>query len=229
MRTRFDRLSFGFATALVLVSSGWACSGNSASPPDAGGEECSGAACPDAGPFYGCVATFSGDFAETDMNSAGCAIVSPIGIVLDGGVPYGTGGFADSNPDGGADWLLQVQVFSNSLEAPLVVLVDLGPTPSPGTYNADTGVDWSAVIIDTIPNPDGATAYCEFSAGAQSVPEGSFTADVTSIAGLDTGTGVVHGTVQVVLYTQASPGTTCGDGPPTGVGTSATEQVAISF
>ena len=85
------------------------------------------------------------------------------------------------------------------------VQIDLGPQPSPGTFNADNVATWSAVGYNPI-------SLCEFSAGSLSVPPGTFTLTLDSISGLDGGSGPVtaHGALEVEQFVQQPVGSDCG-------------------
>ena len=183
----------GWAPLLIALAGSGAlgCSGNAGGKSDGG--SCSGGDCADAGPqpFRGCTVTFSGDFAESAFVDGGCSSITPS---------------TDAGTDAGPDWILQLQAFSSSLQAPMVVRLDLGPSPSPGMYSNDTVTLWSAETT----SPAGPMTFCNFVAGSLAVSNGSFNATVTSVDGVASGQGTAHGTLSVQQYLEASAGTNCG-------------------
>jgi hypothetical protein len=101
-------------------------------------------------------------------------------------------------------------VASSELDAPLMISIDLGFAGS-GAFSSETAQDWSALASRTT-----AAGECVYSAGAQSVPTGSFAMTIASIDAAS-----AHGELRVVQYVQAQPTVDCGSGD--------TETVDVQF
>jgi len=158
-----------------------ACGGGDAAGGDA-------STCPDAGPACGsaCDATFTGNFTDSSTATANCATVMP----------------GDGSQAG--DTVLAFALPGRGLDAPLMITIDLGVAPVPGTYSSETTSDWSALASRTA-----AAGECIYSAGAAGVPTGSFTLSLTAI---DPAGGTAHGELAVVQYVQAQATVDCGAG-----------------
>jgi hypothetical protein len=139
--------------------------------------------CADAGPACGsaCAVVFTGNFASSSTSAANCAQVGP-----------GSGG----------DTVLAFSLGTDDLDAPLAITIDLGAAPVAGAYSSETSADWSALGLH-----QAAAGACVYSAGADGVPQGSFTLTLTAI---DPATA--HGELDVIQYVQAQQGVDCGSG-----------------
>ena len=147
-----------------------------------------------------CVATFSGNFDDV-VEAASCGTLA-----------------ADSAADGGADVSLTFTLDSAVQGAPTHIDIDLGPSPSVGTFSSETVSSWSVLGINT--------SDCQFSAGSASVPMGSFSLTLTALAApLEAKEPAQpvgpHGTLTVTQYVQAPPTVDCGAGD--------TEQIDLDF
>ncbi len=129
----------------------------------------------------GCTATFGGNFAETSSSDA-CASVAV---------------------DGAGDATLALTIPTTTLPPSLKVTIDLGASPSPGSYSSDTVTSWSARGVQDVGN-----GVCLYSAGTTAVPTGSFALQLTGVAA----GGELHGTLMLTIYVLAFPGTDCGSG-----------------
>ncbi len=158
-----------------------ACGGDNNNHADAG-------SCPDAGPACGsaCPVTFTGNLDTSSISAANCAQVAP-----------GSGSAS-------ADSVLGFQLAGSGLDAPLAVSIDLGPSPSAGTYSSETSVSWSA-----LGSRSAATGECIYSAGALGVPTGSFG---MTLAAIEPSAGTAHGELRIVQYVQAQESVDCGSG-----------------
>jgi hypothetical protein len=133
------------------------------------------------------VVAFSGDYQDRTVVNGSCAQLFPS---------------PDAGTDAGPDWVLELQAYSAVAFAPTTVQIDLGPTPSVGTFSPTTVTAWSAQA--------GTPSGCEFSAGNLAVSQGTFELTLTDLSTLAGATGVAHGTLQVQQYVQAMEGTDCG-------------------
>ncbi|HEY1552298.1 MAG TPA: hypothetical protein VGG28_30940 [Kofleriaceae bacterium] len=106
--------------------------------------------------------------------------------------------------------MLAFAVASNQLDAPLMIAIDLGHA-GPGAFSSETAQDWSALASRSTP-----AGECVYSAGAQSVPTGSFAMTIASVDAAS-----AHGELRVVQYVQAQPTVDCGSGD--------TETVDVQF
>jgi hypothetical protein len=104
---------------------------------------------------------------------------------------------------------LAFAIHSTTLDATLMIAIDLGAPPVPGTYMSSS--DWSAVAARGV-----GQGVCEYAAGTDTSPGGAFTLTLDSVAG-----GTLHGTLDVLQWVQPSTGTDCGAGD--------TETVSITF
>lgn len=105
---------------------------------------------------------------------------------------------------------LQLTIPAMPLRDPLNASFDLGASPSPGAYSPDSVGSWTARGVQQVGN-----GVCVYNAGATAVPTGSFTLQ------LDAVDPAAHGSLQLVMYVLAYPGTTCG--------TADTEQLDLQF
>jgi hypothetical protein len=132
------------------------------------------AACADAAVCEGrCVATFTGNFYDSSADAANCAELSP---------------------------QLVLNIESPAIGSPLAISIDLGASPTPGTYSSETVASWTAVQARSL--GDGG---CVYSAGSDVVPVGSFTLDLAIVDG-----ATAHGTLDVLLTVHALEATNCG-------------------
>jgi hypothetical protein len=162
-----------------------ACGGGGNNAPDA-------TTCADAGPACGsaCPATFTGNLDASSTTPANCA-------------QLGAGSGSAS-----ADTVLAFALASPMLDAPLEISVDLGASPSAGTYSSETSTSWSALGSRSAPaSGSNAAGECVYSAGAEGVPTGSFAMTLTAIDAAS-----AHGELRVVQYLQAQAGVDCGSG-----------------
>ena len=134
------------------------------------------AACRDGAPAR-CVATFSGNFAATSESPGGCAAFVP-----------------------GTATRLAVQVPSEKLDGPLVVEIELGPTPVAGRYSSVTVPRWSA-------RGSWLHKACLLAAGTGLARRGSFSLDVRAI---DVAAGSIDGTLVLALPVLQMPHQVCG-------------------
>jgi len=132
-----------------------------------------------------CAAVFSGNFSDA-VASNSCA------------------SFAGG--DGGTSGTLSIVLHSTVAGAPTNITVELG-TLAVGELSSETVAAWQATGING--------KNCEFSAGNDSVPMGSFSLDLTALGSSP------HGTLTVTQYVKAPPGVACGAGN--------TEQIAVTF
>ena len=168
-------------SSFVLIALA-ACGGDNNHSADAG------SSCADAGPACGsaCPVTFTGNLDASSSSPANCAQVGP-----------GSGSAS-------ADSVLGFQLAGSGLDAPLAVSIDIGPSPSPGTYSSETSANWSA-----LGSRSAAMGECIYSAGALGVPTGSFT---MTLAAIDPVGGTAHGELRIVQYVQAQETVDCGSG-----------------
>jgi type 1 fimbria pilin len=143
------------------------------------------AACGGDGTGPGCSAAFSGNFSDS-VQSNSCATLA--------------------GADGGTSGTLGIVLHSAVAGAPTNITIDLG-TVAVGQFSSETVASWQATGINT--------RNCEFSAGSDSVPRGSFSMSLTAIGSSP------HGTLAVTQYVKAPPGVACGAGD--------TEQIAVTF
>ncbi len=132
-----------------------------------------------------CAVSWSGNFVESAAGAAVCPTLS--GQVL---------GFA---------------IHSRSLGATLMIAIDLGAAPAPGSYSPATVGEWSAVAAR-----GAGQGACEYAAGTGTTPGGTFTLELDVIDG-----AIPHGSLDVEQWVQAAAGTDCGAGD--------TELVSITF
>jgi len=134
-------------------------------------------------PAAACTATWTGNVTDTADSTDACATVAP---------------GASRGPD---DATLTVDVPSSLLASPLAVSIDLGDAAAPGTFSSETVPVWSALGLRI-----SGSGGCAYVAGDAAVPTGSFTLDVSAVS------PAAHGTLSLVGYVQAMPGTSCGAG-----------------
>ncbi|MEO6777239.1 MAG: hypothetical protein ABI467_30200 [Kofleriaceae bacterium] len=115
--------------------------------------------------------------------------------------------------------MLHFVVASRVLATNLAITIDLGARPTTTVYSAENTPIWTALAIETAP-VDGA---CVFTAGASSVPAGSFALQLDAI---DAATGTSHGRLALLMF--VLPRTT-EQGMQTDCGAGTTESVAIRF
>jgi hypothetical protein len=159
---------------------------------------------PDAGPGpVGCQVTYSGDYQDHAFLDGGCALLVAAPTYDGGSVFPECSALAPRAPSSASpDWILQLQLPSPVIQATTTIQLDLGPAPSPGSFSASTVQRWCALAISPV--------GCEFSAGSESASMGSFQLTLTSVAGLESGAGTAHGSLEVQQYVQAPSATICG-------------------
>jgi len=149
--------------------------------------ECEGAACDGDAGAPACTVRFSGNYDDAVTSASPCASL------------------AKSSGSAPQDWILDLAVRSTVGGGNINthVQIDLGASPSSGTFSEASVGSWSAVAVRGI--------GCEYSAGSTAVPSGAFTLQLTEVSGLDAAP-VVHGTLSVLQHVAAPPGTDCGTG-----------------
>jgi hypothetical protein len=135
-----------------------------------------------------CIATFTGNFAESSTSPDSCAKLAPM------------------MPASEDDVILSFTIPSTTLGGPDGLTFVLGPSPVPGHYTHSSIPSWSAIAIRTV-----ATGGCVYSAGDSAVPSGNFTLTIDSIDASGDNS-VAHGNLQLVQYVLAIMGTDCGAG-----------------
>ena len=135
------------------------------------------AACRDGGAPAHCVATFSGNFAETAESAGRCATFVP-----------------------GTATKLAIVVPSRKLDGPLVVEIELPPTPVAGRYSPVTVSRWSA-------RGSWLNKACLLAGGTGLARRGSFSLDVRA---LDLAAGSIDGTLVLSLPVLQMPHQVCG-------------------
>lgn len=128
--------------AALLVVAG--CGDNLAAPVDATHQ------------IAGCTATFSGNFAETSVSPANCAVVA-------------------SDTDSAT---LSFTIPVTTLDSSLAVSIGLGGAASVGNYTSQTAGSWLAIATQDIGG-----RQCFYVAGSASAPHGSFTLAIDALDG----------------------------------------------
>ncbi len=129
-----------------------------------------------------CAATFSGNFAETATADSCAMLVGP------------------TTTD---DATLQLAVPTTTLPPSVMVTIDLGASPSLGTYSPETVASWVARGVQHVGN-----GVCVYNAGSSAVPTGSFELRLDA---LDAASGSAHGELALVLTVLGYPETDCGE------------------
>jgi hypothetical protein len=164
-------------------------------------------AAPDAAPFAdsapigACSAMLTGNATETTTSDDLCPMLMP-------GAGASTG-----------HTLLHFVVASKVLATNLGISIDLGTQPTASVYSSENTPVWAALAIETTP-VDGA---CIFTAGASSVPAGSFELRLDA---LDLVAGTAHGELSLLMF--VLPRTT-EQGMQTDCGAGTTESVVVTF
>lgn len=154
---------------------------------------------PDSAPTAACSATLTGNVAEITSSDALCPKLLPAATMN--------------------DTLIRFVVASHVMAANIGITIDLGTQPTAGAYSSETTQIWSALAIETAP----VNGACIFTAGASSVPAGSFELRLDS---LDLGAGTAHGQLALLMF--VLPRTT-EQGMQTDCGAGTTELVVITF
>jgi hypothetical protein len=157
------------------------------------------AACHAAPPVPTCDLALSGNFAEASSTRANCPT-----LVAGAGATRG-------------DTVFQLDLASRALHGHLAATIDLGPTPTPGAYNAGTTPLWTAKGLRTVA-PAGA---CIVLAGNNASPTGTF---VLAITAMDHATA--HGTLDLQMAVLPRVGET---GAQTDCGPGTTEHLHLRF
>jgi hypothetical protein len=151
-----------------------------------------------AAPSSSCAVELAGNFSETSRAATSCPTL-------------GSGAGATRG-----DTLLKLDVASRTLGGSFAITIDLGPVPTPGTFNSGTTELWSASGIAR--HPPGA---CLFQAGNTATPTGDFTLDVTAIDHTR-----AHGTLAIRMSVLPR---VSDDGKQTDCGPGTTEQLRVRF
>jgi hypothetical protein len=154
---------------------------------------------PDSAPAAACSATLTGNVAEVTATDALCPRLLPA-TTMD-------------------HTLIRFVVASHVMAANIGINIDLGAQPTAGEYSSETTPIWSALAIETAP----VNGACIFTAGASSVPAGSFELHLDA---LDLAAGSAHGQLALLMF--VLPRTT-EQGMQTDCGAGTTESVAITF
>ena len=154
---------------------------------------------PDSAPAAVCNATLTGNVAEMLGSDALCPRLLPA-TTMD-------------------HTLIRFVVASRVMAANIGINIDLGAQPTAGTYSSETTAIWSALAIETTP----VNGACIFTAGASSVPAGSFDLGLDAV---DLAAGTSHGQLSLLMF--VLPRTT-EQGMQTDCGAGTTESVAITF
>src|ERR1700690_3131355 len=128
-----------------------------------------------------CTGAFTGNFTET-ATMADCAMQSAS--------------------------MLQLAMPSATLATTFQIAIDLGPSPSTGTYSSETVGAWSPSASAKVGN-----AQCVYAAGNAAVPSGSFSLTLDDLA--------PHGKLDMGVYVLMPPFTSCGP--------QMTETIALRF
>ena len=139
-----------------------------------------------------CRAAFFGNFGEVSQGGSACATIS--------------------TDRASGDIVLGFHVPTMTLDAPLVLAIDLGTSPSRGAYSPAIVQMWSAVATSSV------NSACVYSAGTSAVPSGTFTLMLDAI---DIEARIAHGVLTLNSYVHAFVMTDCGPSP--------TEAVTIRF
>jgi len=153
-----------------------------------------------------CAVTFSGGIAESGSVAAGCGTLT----LASADAATTDGSAADAGAATSSGYALALTASSKSV-VNLDVNIGLGAAPTVGRFSSDTITDWSAIGV--------AMNGCGYGAGAEAVPIGSFTLNLTDVSKRTPPT--VHGTLDMTLYVHAPPATDCGP--------SETESVRLTF
>lgn len=154
----------------------------------------------DATVLTGCAVEMTGNAVETARSDALCPRLLPAATM--------------------GHTMIRFVVASHVLATSIGINIDLGAQPTTGVYSSETQPIWSALAIETTPAVDGA---CIFTAGAMSVPAGSFELRIDAI---DLVAGTVHGELALLMF--VLPRTT-EQGVQTDCGAGTTESVVITF
>lgn len=95
---------------------------------------------------------------------------------------------------------LAFTLTTNRPEQPFQAMFELGSPPSPGTYTSETVASWMAQMVVYIGN-----SVCVCNAGNAATPQGNFTLELQAA-------DPPHGSLHLVQYVLAYPGTVCGYG-----------------
>jgi hypothetical protein len=117
------------------------------------------------------------------------------------------------------DTLIRFVVASHVLAANIGINIDLGAQPTASVYSPENTPIWSALAIETAP----VNGACIFTAGASSVPAGSFELGLDA---LDLAAGTAHGRLSLLMF--VLPRTT-EQGMQTDCGAGTTESVVVTF
>lgn len=140
--------------------------------------------------------------AETPASTPTCSAWFS-GNVSDSVTVTGSCGGVALSPDAGAGdgYTLSLKVSASRVPV-LAVNVDLGRTPSAGSFSSETTRTWNAAGVLGQDASD-----CGLSAGNGVVPNGSFRLTLSSV---DRVRGTAHGTLDLTLHVHAPPGAECG-------------------
>jgi hypothetical protein len=124
----------------------------------------------------GCVVEFAGNLTDEASRST-CATVAA---------------------DDAGGYTLSIDTSTSQI-ARVQMSIALGSAPTPGQSTNESVTDWSAIALES-------ANACFFQAGATSVPNGSFTLDLTAF---DAKASTAHGTLTITAYVHAPPTTDC--------------------
>jgi len=154
---------------------------------------------PDGAPAGACSVTMTGNATEASSSDTLCPRLLPAQTM--------------------GDTLMRFVVASKVLATTIGINIDLGPQPTASVYSSETTPIWSALAIESAP----VNGACIFTAGAMSVPAGSFELRIDA---LDLGAGTSHGQLSLLMF--VLPRTT-EQGMQTDCGAGTTESVTIEF
>jgi len=154
----------------------------------------------DAAAAGACGVTMTGNVVESSQGDAACPRLLPAATM--------------------GHTMIRFVVASRVMATNIGINIDLGAQPTAGVYSSETATIWSALAIETTPAVDGA---CIFTAGAMSVPAGSFELRLDT---LDLGAATAHGELTLLMF--VLPRTT-EQGVQTDCGAGTTESVVVTF
>jgi hypothetical protein len=194
-------ISLSSVAPLVVLVAACALGCSSDAPPDSPASQ---------GPVFDCRFTFSGNTVDTgDRNQ--CAELNLTSAVdADGGMQAGTDSDAGDAAAANPDQFLSLN-FDSATVLSFHAAMTLGPEPTAGSFSSETLTAWNITMKNA--------AGCDFSAGTEVVPTGSFTLDLSSLPTSDA--GAPKGKLDATLYLHALSMMDCGPGD--------TEQISITF
>jgi hypothetical protein len=146
-----------------------------------------------------CQVELSGNYVESSASQDDCPTLAP-----------GAGATA-------GDTLLQFKLASPAIHSHFEISLDLGPSPSSGTYNSATTALWSATAVKPVA-PEGG---CVFRASNNATPTGDFTLELQAVEH-----ATAHGTLALRLFVLPR---TADSGAQTNCGPGTTEDLRVRF